>query len=246
MALIDNIQGYWKLDEASGNAADSTANANTLTNNATVTYGAGKINNAATFVSASSQYFSRTDAAQVGLDLTGDHSLAFWFKLTSWASGDNFYVAVKWASSDANFTYAISNPAGVSRINANLYNNANPANNHPYAKNAASAFSTATWYHAVFTYNLTTETMTFYINGSSLGTVQDLTQDTLHNSAGAFELGGSGVLASYSDMSLDEVGIWNRELTSGEVTSLYNGGAGLSYPFTVATSGNNFFAFMPQ
>jgi len=30
----------------------------------------------------------------------------------------------------------------------------------------------------------------------------------------------------------DEIGIWNRTLTSGEVTSLYNAGTGMTYPFT--------------
>ena len=30
---------------------------------------------------------------------------------------------------------------------------------------------------------------------------------------------------------MDEVGFWNRELTAGEVTSLYNAGAGIQYPF---------------
>jgi hypothetical protein len=35
---------------------------------------------------------------------------------------------------------------------------------------------------------------------------------------------------------IDEVGIWSRVLTSTEVTQLYNGGAGLQYPFT---NGNN-------
>jgi len=32
---------------------------------------------------------------------------------------------------------------------------------------------------------------------------------------------------------IDEVGIWHRYLSDGEVESLYNGGAGTTYPFTV-------------
>jgi hypothetical protein len=30
---------------------------------------------------------------------------------------------------------------------------------------------------------------------------------------------------------IDEVGIWSRALTSGEISDLYNSGSGLSYPF---------------
>ena len=63
MSLTTNIVAYWKFDESSGNAMDSTGNGNTLTNVNTVTYSAGKINNGANFVAASSQYFSATAAA---------------------------------------------------------------------------------------------------------------------------------------------------------------------------------------
>ncbi len=57
-ALSNGLVGYWKTDESSGNAADSSGNSLTLTNNATVTYTAGKFANAGTFVAASSQYLS--------------------------------------------------------------------------------------------------------------------------------------------------------------------------------------------
>ena len=41
---------------------------------------------------------------------------------------------------------------------------------------------------------------------------------------------------------IDETGIWNKVLSSTEVTQLYNGGAGLAYPFTINNA--NFMAFM--
>ena len=58
MALTDNLVSYWKLDESSGNAADSVGS-NTLTNTGTATYAAGKINNGVV-VNGSSQ---RLDSA---------------------------------------------------------------------------------------------------------------------------------------------------------------------------------------
>lgn len=42
----------------------------------------------------------------------------------------------------------------------------------------------------------------------------------------------AGVSADPFDGLIDEVGIWSRAIDSTEVTSLYNGGAGLQYPFT--------------
>jgi hypothetical protein len=39
--------------------------------------------------------------------------------------------------------------------------------------------------------------------------------------------------ADYWDGLIDEVGFWKRVLTADERTTLYNGGNGLAYPFTV-------------
>jgi hypothetical protein len=56
--ISEGLVGYWKLDESSGNAADSSGNANTLTNNDSTNYTAGKFGNAGWFDAASSDYFS--------------------------------------------------------------------------------------------------------------------------------------------------------------------------------------------
>ena len=75
-----NIQGLWKLNEESGTRYDETTNDNDLTDNATVLYGTGKIGNAADFELATSEYLSITDAAQTGLDITGEITIACWIK----------------------------------------------------------------------------------------------------------------------------------------------------------------------
>jgi len=42
------------------------------------------------------------------------------------------------------------------------------------------------------------------------------------------------------DGNIDEVGIWDRILTTDEITELYNAGAGLAYPFTVDSGTTTF------
>jgi hypothetical protein len=76
--------------------------------------------------------------------------------------------------------------------------------------------------------------MTFYLDGSSLGTAGAVPQSF----NGYWRIGGS-ILTSWPNISggsfngsIDEVGIWSRALTSSEVTSLYNSGSGRQYPFT--------------
>ena len=55
-------------------------------------------------------------------------------------------------------------------------------------------------------------------------------------------MGADGYYGSnFFNGALDEVGIWRRVLTANEITTLYNGGAGLSYPFTIAPGGTVLF-----
>src|SRR6202035_2479657 len=46
----------------------------------------------------------------------------------------------------------------------------------------------------------------------------------------------NGSYQAYFDGDIDEVSIWNRALTSTEVSDLYNSGGGLQYPFAGGTS----------
>ena len=100
---------------------------------------------------------------------------------------------------------------------------------------ATTTLSTSTWYHAVIVYdgNLGIK---FYLNGVSDGTGSTLSPDvgaprnTWASASpnvprlGAWYNGGSPF-----NGIIDEVGIWDRELTASEVTDLYNSGAGLQY-----------------
>jgi len=70
--LSDGLVGYWKLDEQSGTAADSSGNVNTLTNNGTTTYTWAKFGNGSEHVPASSQYLSTVTA------VNGVKTVSFW------------------------------------------------------------------------------------------------------------------------------------------------------------------------
>lgn len=68
-----------------------------------------------------------------------------------------------------------------------------------------------------------------------------------HLHLSTFTIGGAFEGANrHMNGDIDEIGIWSRIITSGEVTSLYNSGAGLAYPFTGGGATNNssmFFVF---
>lgn len=94
--------------------------------------------------------------------------------------------------------------------------------------------TTGVWYNIVATYDGSKDAnnIKVYIDGS-LGT-----QDVVTNSLGVNSSSASGVKATISSRNggalmsnsiIDEVAIFNRELTSTEVTELYNSGAGKQY-----------------
>jgi len=89
-----------------------------------------------------------------------------------------------------------------------------------------------TWYHVVLTYDGSKDTsgVNLYINGSN-GTynedVNTLTNNISNNTLKACI--GSGNGSYYTGGIIDEVGVWDRELTESEVTELYNSGSGLQY-----------------
>lgn len=70
--LSSGLVGYWKMDESSGNAADSSGNGLTLTNNGVTTFVGGKFGNGSEHVPASSQYFSTATT------ISGVKTVSFW------------------------------------------------------------------------------------------------------------------------------------------------------------------------
>ena len=70
-ALSNGLVGYWKLDESSGNATDSSGNSNTLTNNGTTTFVTGKYANGSEH-NGSTQYLNTATA------INNVQTVSFW------------------------------------------------------------------------------------------------------------------------------------------------------------------------
>mgnify|MGYP001594005931 CR=1 FL=1 len=234
MALTDNIQGYWKFDESSGNASDSTANANTLTNNGTATYVAAKINNGID-LNGTTQYFSIADASQTGLDLTGAFTLAVWINTDVDPSTVNNPIITKNDNTDKNYAFAIANYGTVPAPDDRLYLSIKSTT--LVEMTTTWNPTVGTWYHAAVTYTASgTNDVQFYINGAAQGAAISSGKTVLDTGGAAVEVGEiAHGLWDMWDGKIDEAGIWSRALSSSEISELYNGGTGLQYPFTVGS-----------
>lgn len=228
MALIDNLVAYWKLDEASGNAIDAHGS-NTLTDTNSVGTGTGVINSARDFESGSTQYCTIADNTDLS---TGniDFTFSFWINIES----NNNYRNVlgkgsAWSQAGVEYHVWLNQDAGQ-RVVWEVGTDGFASLVNVTANNAGN-LSTGTWYFVVVWHDSVANEIGISVN--------DGTPDTTAHSAGvwdsdkAFSIGNMGSTGGGQtwDGLIDEVGFWKRVLTSGERTQLYNGGAGLAYPF---------------
>lgn len=233
MVQTTNLISYYKFDESSGNAADAHG-PNTLTNNGTATFAAAIINNGADIEAGSTQSFSIADASQTGLDVgTNDFSMSVWFKPESAPSGTSYTLMAKYDSGDAavGWTWDYNDNAGTKRLRAVM----GAANT---ATTINQTLDAGTWYHIVYAYDNSAGTIDVYLNGSSIGQMTGQVSGASLSTAAPFCIGQiSPDNNNYLDGMVDEAGIWvGYLLTSSDASELYNGGAGLAYPFTGAVA----------
>jgi hypothetical protein len=122
--------------------------------------------------------------------------------------------------------------AGTHRVNSLFYNSGTVRfafYGGNYANPVTSLFgfpATNTWYFIAAGYDLTN--LWIKVNNSA--------KDTMTNSAAHFSIpftlggcaNGGGL---YFNGSIDEAGVWNRTLTTNEITFLYNSGKGTHFPW---------------
>lgn len=224
-SLLTNLVAYWKLDEASdGSGAvarvDSVGGLS-LTDTNTVASAVGKVGNGAQFVAANTEYMYIADNPALSAGLGVDFSLAAWFYPTTnpagqaiagkYGSGTNEYM-LNVQSQDACFTGSNGGAPVVARTTGGVV--------------------AGSWYWLLGEYDATAELLKISINNGTPATAT--LANGIQNGTSPFAIGAFGVgvfLSYYVNGIVDEVGVWKRLLTTAEKASLYNGGAGLSYPF---------------
>lgn len=221
-SLLNQLAGYWKLDEASGVRADSLG-VSPLTDNNTVTQAAGKVGFAAQCVAANTEYLSAPSnpSLMVG-DM--DFTVALWVWLDT--LGANRWIAHKSngvaGARDWELFCATTNIPRFQIVNA-----------ASVVKTAvwSAALTAGAWFYVVGWHDSVADTVNIQVNN---GTPVSLATAAQPPTAGAADFRLSAPVQSGVnpwDGRLDECGYWSRVLTAAERTSLYNAGAGLTYPF---------------
>jgi len=91
---------------------------------------------------------------------------------------------------------------------------------------AGGTITTGTWFHVAFTYNGSSSAagVTIYKNAVSQGvtTITDTLTATIVNTLIGFGIGNNTSGTGRFDGNIDEVSVWDKTLTSGEITEIYN------------------------
>jgi hypothetical protein len=179
-----------------------------------ITYTAGKFGNAAVF-NGTSSYVSINSSTS--LQLLGDYAVSFWFK-TNALSGTQRLVNKDNAND-------FSGGWGFSLYSDGTFNwSHNDGSNNQNWNINAGTISANTWYNICAVYSDSNNLRTFYLNGSSVGTIATNTNvaastDNLFFGTYGASSPGPG---QYFNGSLDQVRIFNSVLPQAAVTALYN------------------------
>jgi len=203
----NGLVGYWKFDENSGVAVDSSGNGNNGGVVGGVTRGTlGAFNKSYVFDGSASSYVDAGNANN--LDITGAMSVAAWVNPIS--TGSYQGIVVKDAGPTVNAYEWIY---GINDANHLAYYNPQSS-----WKDTGIAVSYGSWQHVVFVYN---GSSMMACKNAACGSWTPISTPSSQSSYHAYL--GSGWMNQYAFRgSLDEVAIWNRTLSTGEISTMYS------------------------
>ena len=224
--LSRGLLAYYRLEETSGVRYNrgTTGGGIHLTDNNTVGSTTGLVAipgnpaTAASFVKGNTEYLSLSPPSVLNAG-GADFSISAWVNIGSAADEENQNVFGIWRGSGY-YSYRLYYN-GVSQ-KLFWYISTNGTNS---VEVGSASVSSDTFYNVIFAHGEGTSS-TFYLNGTSAGSS---TVDVNNEPDTIFMIGG--VFASYADSSylpgaVDDFALWNRKITSTEVSQVYNSGIG--------------------
>jgi hypothetical protein len=236
MVLSDGCTRYWTFDDDSGVFQEASVGENIYLWSGA--YGSasaldvGDISTETAVIDKASDFNGTSYNFYSGADAFGEHgasgSLAFWVRVDSFAV-NGMIIGNNWNDSSyypACFQVPISD-ANNNQVRFYLEGNSSAGGINATDLNANE------WYHFVFSWN-TVSGMTLYKNGEFEG--EDSFNHASGNSAQRWVLGTHfkdwNTIDGPLNGKVDEFGIWNRVLSSSEISELFEAtSGGTSYPF---------------
>lgn len=202
------------MNESSGNLIDSSPNSNNGNNSGADYSIDAKLNNGLRFNSAENDYVTISDNST--LDLTDSGTLMAWIRPESIAGISNWNGIIhKGDQTD------FSDEAYFLQFNGwrNLIGGGHNGTSNVYIT-GSTTFNADQWYHTAITWD--GSGLVLYVNGNIDASSSAVLVN--RNSSGNLQIGSQFTSGSdyFFDGIIDEVALYNRALSSGEIQSIYN------------------------
>lgn len=168
-----------------------------------------------------------TDAAQTGLDITGDITEEAWIKFEQLPStaGSFFAIATKiWLSNQRSYSFGVN----TSDKMVFSYSSTGLSGSDIIDFVCDTAFaSTGVWYHTAVVIDVSATACTFYIDGVAQTDTPTSgnTPTSIYNGTARFQVGSSywtGTSTWFFDGLIDEVRVWDDIRTASEIANNRN------------------------
>lgn len=202
-----NLQEYYKLEDTSGK------NGNTLTNNNTVAFNAAKFNNGADGGSSNTNKYLNVASA---LSYAGGaYSISLWIKLqTEIPSGVYDICELQETTTDTTLLFTYEYNSGTRRLNCGRLRPGVSFDGIAYNTN----LGTTVTHHIVLTYS--GSTVHLYVDNVDVGNIASSGGGSVNQTSG-FEILSGRSVTNFTSAIIDDVALFDRELTSGEVNTIY-------------------------
>jgi hypothetical protein len=220
--LRTNLVSFWEFEEASGASSyvDAVAGANNLIPSGTITQVAGQVGNAAQ--AASGSFLKNT--APSGLSFASSaFTVAAWFNSTNFDNG----IVCKYDIGAGQREWALLMEVGIGKFTVSV-DGSDPGRTTVTTVSATPAINV--WNLMIAWRSLTDDKLYLQLNNGTPDSVAFSHTNTIFTGAAALTVASLTTSSIYDNgLTADQTGIWSRELSSGERSAIWNGGAGLAY-----------------
>jgi len=227
--LLNNLVAYWNFDESSGTFVDEV--------NSNVATGVSIIYNASGKLSRCVEYDATTDYIIVPNSVTylptnDKYSISAWFYIDVLPStAERYYVILRMYNSTYSSSILVQLKYDTDYIAFTICNSSGTSYD---TETASNSITTGAWYHLVCVNVGNGSPSLIYLNGSDATYYHSATYTGANILVpdGTMRIGNSSTVGTIAiDGRIDEIALWDRNLTSSEITELYNSGTGKTYPF---------------
>lgn len=220
--LMNGLKAFWKMNDSSGNAIDQLGNIN-LTPVNTINY----LGDSIEFPNGSSSLLYGTNISFIN-PFYDRFSISFWIYFTHLYSTSGHTQQVVYISRTNPPSYFMSMYVSTSNYLTFYFKTIDGGYCESHSQ-GFGALSTGVWYHIAGVANGIGNYSTFYINNIPLSSFSQQTSSIAHAET-RIQIGGLST-GIESCARIANFGIWERSLSSSEITQLYGYGRINTYPF---------------